>query len=194
MRKIILASNSPRRQELLRILVGNNFIIKKSSYEENNKLSMPPMDLVIHHSREKGQNVAQFFENGVVISSDTLVVFENEVLGKPETEENAEMMLNKISGHWIDVISGIYVIDIENKKEFKDYEITRVKIKIMDEEEILNYIKTGEPLDRAGAFAIQGKGAVLVEKIDGCYFNVVGLPLFKLNKILKIIGINIFGL
>lgn len=176
----------------MRILVGNNFIIKQSSYEEDNKLSMPPVDLVIHHSQKKGQSVAQFFENGVVISSDTLVVFENEVLGKPETEENAETMLKKINGQWIDVISGIYVIDIENKKEFKDYEITRVKIKTMEEEEILDYVKTGEPLDRAGAFAIQGKGAVLVEKIDGCYFNVVGLSLFKLNKILKIIGINVF--
>lgn len=193
MRKIILASNSPRRNELLRQIIGDNFIIKTSSYDENNSLKMTPKNLVMHHSREKGRDVAKHFKNGIVISADTVVVFKNKILGKPHTEERATQMLKKISGNYVDVITGLTVVDIDSDKKLTTFEITKVKIKKISEAEIIDYVKSGEPLDKAGAFGIQEKGAVFVEKIEGCYFNIVGLPLFKLNKILARIGINVFG-
>ncbi|PIS39074.1 MAG: septum formation protein Maf [Candidatus Nealsonbacteria bacterium CG08_land_8_20_14_0_20_43_11] len=192
MKKIILASVSERRKELLALLIGNNFEIVVSSYEEDNTLNLSPKDLVLLHSLEKGRDVAKSLTEGIVISADTLVVFENQVLGKPKTPEKAKEMLNKINGRTVEVLTGMAVIDIENKKELQNFEIAKIKIKKMSEQEIDGYIKTGEPLDKAGAFAIQGKGAVLIEKIDGDFFNVVGLPLFKLSNLLSQLGISIF--
>ncbi len=191
MRKIILASGSPRRKELLQMLIGDNFEIQTSSYEER-LLNLGPKELVLHHSLEKGRDVAKSNREGIVISADTVVVFENKVLGKPHTEEKAIKMLNKINGNIIEVITGLAVIDIENKKELQDIELTKVKMKQMTDKEIEDYIESGEPLDKAGAFGIQGKAAIFVEKIDGCYFNVVGLPLFKLNNLLTKVGVFIF--
>ena len=193
MRKIILASSSPRRKQLLTQLIGNNFEIKVSSYNENNNLKMSPLKLVLHHSLNKGKEVAKNLKEGIVISSDTLVVYNKEVLGKPITEENAKLMLNKISDKEVKIITGLAVIDIENKKEFLDYEITKVKIKKLTIEEIDSYIKTKEPLDRAGAFAIQERGSAFIEYVKGDYLAAVGLPLFKLNKILEKLGVNIFN-
>ena len=192
MRKIILASGSPRRKELLQMLIGDNFEIKTSDYEEDNTLDLSPKDLVLHHSLEKGRDVAKQLTEGIVISADTIVVFDDKVLGKPHTEEKAREMLNQINDKIVEVITGFAVIDIENNKELQDFELTKVQMKQMSEKEIGEYIKSGEPLDKAGAFGIQGKAAVLVEKIDGDYFNVVGLPLFKLNNFLQKIGISIF--
>lgn len=192
MKKIILASGSPRRKELLQMLIGDNFEVKTSAYEEDNTLVMTPKDLVLYHSLEKGRDVAKQLPEGVVIGADTVVVFENQVLGKPRSEDEAREMLEKISGQVVEVISGIAVINIEAKKELQDFEITKVKMKQMSAEEIADYIKTGVPLDRAGAFGVQDKGAVFIEKIDGCYFNAVGLPLFKLNNLLNQLGVSIF--
>ena len=192
MKKIILASGSPRRKELLRMLIGDNFEVKISAYEEDNTLAMSPKDLVLYHSLEKGRGVANQLPEGVVIGADTVVVFDSQVLGKPRNEDEAREMLEKISGQAVDIISGIAVIDIETKKELREFEITKIKMKRMSAEEITDYIKTGVPMDRAGAFGVQDKGAVFIEKIDGCYFNAVGLPLFKLNNLLNQLGISIF--
>lgn len=177
---------------MLQQLIGNNFEVKTSSYVEDNNLGLEPIKLVLHHSLEKGRDVAKHFKTGTVISADTFILFEDKIIGKPRTEENARKTLKKISGNFVEILSGIAVIDIESGKEIQDYEITRVKIKKMSDEEIERYVKSGEPLDKAGAFGIQRKGAILVERIEGCYFNVVGLPLFKLNKILERLGISIF--
>lgn len=174
------------------MLIGDSFEIRTSDYEEDNTLKLEPKELVMHHSLEKGRDVASKIDEGVVISADTIIVFQGEILGKPHTEEKAREMLKKLSGNVIEVISGIAVIDVESKKELQDYEITKVKMKEMTEKEINDYVKSGEPLDKAGAFGIQGKAAVFIEKIDGCYFNVVGLPLFKLNKMLDQVGVSIF--
>ena len=192
MRKIILASASPRRKELLTKLIGNDFTVIESPYEEDNGLDMKPVDLVLYHSLQKGKYVAEEAGSGIIISADTIVVLENEILGKPINEEDAKLMLKKISDQWVDVITGIAVIDKDNSKTFQDHEITKVKIKDMTDEEIDGYVASGEPIDKAGAFGAQEKGSVLVKKIDGCFFNVVGLPLYKLNNILKEVGINVF--
>lgn len=192
MRKIILASGSPRRKELLQMLIGDSFEIQTSDYEEDNTLDLRPKDLVLLHSLEKGRDVAGKNNEGIVIAADTVVVFENEILGKPHSQEKAKEMLKKINGKIVEVITGLAVIDIENKKELQDCESTKVKMKQMSQQEIERYIASGEPLDKVGAFGIQGKASVLVERIDGCYFNVVGLPLFKLNNILLKLGILVF--
>ncbi|MFX0064367.1 MAG: Maf family nucleotide pyrophosphatase [Candidatus Hermodarchaeota archaeon] len=192
MRKIILASSSPRRKQLLQQLIGKNFEVKKSTYEENKELKTDPVELVLHHSLQKGKDVARHFKSGIVISADTVIIFEEQIQGKPNSEEEARKILRAISGKCIKVLSGIAVIDIDNNKEKQDHESTKVKIKNLSEKEIEEYIKSGEPLDKAGAFGIQEKGAIFIEKIDGCYSNVVGLPLYRLNNLLEQLGISIF--
>ncbi|MDP2951516.1 MAG: Maf family nucleotide pyrophosphatase [bacterium] len=194
MQKIILASSSPRRKELMALLFGDNFEIITSAYEEDNTLNLPPKELVLLHSLEKGRDVAEKLQEGIVISADTLVAFENEVLGKPKTTQEAKEMLNEINGKIVEVLTGLAVIDAKNKKELQDFERAKIKIKQMTSQEISGYIGTGEPLDKAGAFAVQGKGAVLIEKIEGDFFGIVGLPLFKLNNLLNQLGISVFDL
>lgn len=192
MKKIILASSSPRRKQLLQLLIGDNFEIQTSDYKEDNTLKMSPKDLASSHALKKGRDVAKKFNDAIIISADTIVVLNNKILGKPNDAQDAKQMLQNLSGNIVEVISGIAVIDSANKKELQDYAITEVKMKKMSEKEINDYVKSGEPLDKAGAFGIQGKAAIFIEKINGCYFNIVGLPLFKLNKMLEKLEISIF--
>lgn len=192
MKKIILASASPRRKELLSLLIGDNFETVVSSYDEDNALDLSPKDLVLLHSLQKGRDVAQKLPEGIVISADVVVILGKEVFGKPAGQEEAKEMLTKMSGKIVNVISGLAVIDVENKKELQDFEITKVKFKEMTEQEIDGYVATGQPLDKAGSFGIQGKAAVFIEKLEGDYSNILGLPLFKLGKLLAQAGVNIF--
>lgn len=188
--KIYLASNSPRRKELMTML-GLEFDVRVGDYEEDNALPLSPKDLVLHHSINKARSAAKGLDKGVVIAADTVVVLNNEVLGKPHNVEEARAMLVKISGQWVESISGLAVIDIASKKELQEFENTRIKFKDLTTGEIEKYLATGEPIDKAGAFAVQLKGAVLIEKIEGDFFNVVGLPLFKLNKLLGQLGLAV---
>jgi len=192
MKKITLASTSPRRKQLLSLLIGENFKIKPSSYEEDNTLKMAPDELVKKHAIEKGKAVAEKVEHGIVISSDTLVTCNGEVFGKPRDKDDAIATLKKISGNYLTVITGLSIIDLDDKKELYDSEEVKVKMKEMTEKEIRDYVDFGEPLDKAGSFGIQGKGAAFVERIEGDYFGVMGFPLCKLNKLLNEVGIYIF--
>jgi len=212
MRKIILASESSRRRDILETLIGKNFEVRPAKYEEDNSLYKSPFRLVVHHSMEKAKEVAQGLEEEIVIACDTVVaidmtheemVEENKhykILGKARTEDEAKVMLNKISSRLIKVVSGLAVIDTmfgtdEEGKFIKinlEYEETYVKVKHLKEKEIDDYIKTGEPIGKAGAFAIQGKGGHFIERIDSCFYNVVGLPVHRLYKVLKGLGIYIF--
>src|SRR3989338_3517264 len=191
MKQIILASASPRRKDLMKRLF-KKFIVCKSSYNEDNSLPLSPIKLTQYHALEKGKDVAKHFKSGIVISADTIVAYNNKVLGKPSSKENAMEMLKLISGKEHEVITAFAVIDINKKRIIRDYEVTKVKMKLLTDKEINDYINYEKPFDHAGAYAIQGKAAVFVEKIEGDYFNVVGLPLFKLNNILKKLGIDIF--
>ncbi|MFA0822350.1 MAG: Maf family nucleotide pyrophosphatase [Methanomethylovorans sp.] len=191
MRQIILASASPRRKELLRQLIGDNFKVVESSYHEKPQPEMKPLEFVIYNSGEKAREVASVTSHGIVIGADTVVLCDGEILGKPHTEDKAREMLLQISGKRVKVITGLTVIDIDSKIQSSASETTSVTIKKMSGAEIEAYVKTKEPIDKAGAFAIQGKGAIIVEKIDGDYFNVVGLPLFELNKMLYEFGIDV---
>jgi len=191
-RKVVLASASPRRKELLSQLIGNNFEVCVSSYEETHRQDMTVEELVVFHSLEKAKDVALRFDSGITISADTVVFCEGAVLGKPHTLEKAKEMLESISGKSVQAISGMTVLDIDSGKCVSEYVSTDVNMKKMSSDEIGSYVNSGEPLDKAGAFAIQGKGAVLVESINGDFFNVVGLPLFRLGTILQEMGISIF--
>ena len=188
----ILASGSPRSKDLLTQLIGSNFLMKESAYEEDNKLEMKPEELALHHSLNRAHDIKNTFNMGIIISADTLIVYRTKVIGRPKNREDAIKILKRISGNSIEVITGLTVIDVDNGKEVQETETTKVKIKELTDEEIKDYVETGEPLDKAGAFCIEGKGVALVERIDGCYSNVMGLPLFKLSDILRRLGINIF--
>lgn len=194
MRQVILASASPRRKELLRQLIGDNFKVVESSYHEKLQPEMKPIDFVIHNSREKAKEVASVTDHGIVIGADTVVLCNGEILGKPHTEDKARETLKLISGKKVHVVTGLTVIDIDADRQTSVSETTDITIKQMSDAEIEAYVRTAEPIDKAGAFAIQGKGAIIVERIEGDYFNVVGLPLFKLNKILLESGIDILDM
>lgn len=192
MRQIILASASPRRKELLKQLIGDNFIAHASSYGEFPCPDLRPEKLLIKHSIEKARDAAKHFGSGLVISADTSVLFNGKLLGKPGSPVKAEEMLKMLSGQKFRVITALTVLDLDSGKETSELESTTVWMDRISKEQISAYVRTGEPLDKAGAFAAQGKGAALVEKIEGDFFNVVGLPLFRLGKILQRAGVPIF--
>lgn len=193
MKQIILASQSPRRKKLLETIFGDNFKIHISDYKEINNLDSKPIEIAKKHAIGKARDVAKNYKNAIIIGADVFVFFNKEILGKPKDEQDAFLMLKKILGKWVDVISGLAVIDVQSNKEYVDYELTKVKMAKLTDKEIWAYIKTNDPMDKAGSFGMQDKGAILVEKIDGCYSNVVGLPLPKLHKVLKKLKIDIFN-
>jgi len=184
---IILASASPRRQELLR-QVGCEFTVMLSHIVEDNDQDVLPEELAIGHAREKALDVAaRVSADDVVIGADTIVVLNGRVYGKPVDERDARNILAALSGKEHQVMTGIAVV--KAGKLWTDVVITRVKIAEIGPEEVEQYLSTGEPMDKAGAYAIQGIGALLVEDIKGCYTNVVGLPLRKTAELLKKAGI-----
>ncbi|MFH1638004.1 MAG: Maf family protein [Candidatus Woesearchaeota archaeon] len=190
MRRIILASTSKRREELLKLL-DLKFEVIPSSYEEDMSLELPPEGLVKTFALGKAKDVAKK-EKGVIIGVDTIVVHDKKNIGKPKDSEDAKRMLKKFSGKEHHVYSGIAIIDTETGNEIVDHEVTKVFLREMSDEEIDSYVATKEPLDKAGAYGIQGIGSIFVSRVEGCYFNVVGLPLANLEKNLRILGINIF--
>lgn len=185
--QIILASNSPRRKELMGKLV-KKFRIIPSEYEEDMTKKLQPVEMALEFSKGKAENVARRLKTGIVIGIDTFVVYKNKKLGKPHTREKAKEMLKIISGKTVKVISGICLINIDKKTIIQDIVETDVKMKKMDENEISEYVATDEPLDKAGAFAMQELGGAFVERIDGCYSNVIGFPMNKIYTSLKKIG------
>jgi septum formation protein len=189
--KIILASASPRRKDLLNI-IGLDFIVDVSEVDETVPERISPDETVRVLSCKKARAVAERHEEGLIIGADTIVVLGNEVLGKPENKHDAFTMLNKLQGKVHQVYSGVTVMDASTKEYDISYQVTNVEFKPMTGDEILRYIATGEPKGKAGAYAIQGYGATMVKRIEGDYFNVVGLPLFLLSEMLAKFNIKIF--
>ncbi|MCX8194000.1 MAG: Maf family protein [Candidatus Pacearchaeota archaeon] len=190
-KKIILASVSPRRKGLLQ-QIGINFEVIPSNFKEDMTLKMPPHKLVVHLALGKAKDVANRIKEGIVIGADTFFVLNKEFIGKPKNEKDAIKTLKKISGKTLKVYSGIAIIDSKTGKTITDYEVTDIKIRKMSDHEIKSYVKTKEPLDKAASIAIQGLGAIFIEKLNGCYTNVIGLPLHCLANNLKKFGVNIF--
>ncbi len=188
--KLILASGSPRRIELLKIL-GCKFQIISSKDEERINPRLSPIENAKRISRLKALNVASKISEGIVIAADTMVVLGKKILGKPKNKKEAEKMLRNLSGKEHRVITGLAVVNAETKKIMQDVVITKVRFRKLSKNLIDKYIATGEPLDKAGAYGIQGKASLLVESIKGDYFNVVGLPLNALNQLLEKFGVGL---
>lgn len=189
MKIIILASASPRRKELLE-KIGLKFEVELSNYEEDIPPGLEPHELAQKISLEKAEAVARQHQNAIVIAADTFGVLDGQILGKPHTEKEAREMLAAISGKSHSVITGFSIIDTDNNQKLSQSVETKVYIRKLTLAEIDAYVKSKEPLDKAGAYAIQGLGAVLVERIEGDYYNVVGLPLSALTEALKEFGIK----
>lgn len=190
MTKIILASASPRRRELLKKL-QIPFIVEVSNYEEDINLKLKPLELAKKLSAGKAEAVAGKHKNEdtIIIGADTFVVLDNKILGKPHTPEKAKEMIKEMSGRAHSVITGFTIIDAKTGKKVSKTVESKVYFRKMTDRTIKNYVKTGEPLDKAGAYAIQGAGSVLIEKTEGDYTNIVGLPLPALIEELKKFGI-----
>ena len=182
----ILASASPRRQELLTKIVDNFDVIVSNFDEDSVKFNGDVEDYVKTLAEGKGKDVAsQAKKDSIIIAADTVVVIDGKILGKPKNADDAYNMLKLLSNKIHRVYSGIAVINTTNNIMKSEAVFTEVKFSELTHEEIINYINSKEPLDKAGAYGIQGLGALFVEKINGCYYNVVGLPLNRLNKIIK---------
>lgn len=186
MKKIILASQSPRRREIMK-LVGIDFDVVISDCDENIEYD-GPADMVEKLSYLKAKDVAGKLpesEEHLVIGSDTIVFFKGEVLGKPKDEKDAFNMLHEMAGNTHVVYTGVSVIDTKTGKTETFHEETEVEFYDVSDEEIRQYIATKDPLDKAGAYGVQGLGAFLVNGIKGDYFTVVGLPIAHLIQVLK---------
>lgn len=185
MEKIILASSSPRRKEILNKYKLNP-IIFEAKIEEKKAYNESPKQVAMALAFEKASWVSNNFNNGeVVIGADTIVVLGDRILGKPKDEEDAFRILSLLNNKEHCVITGVSIIKANTNIKIIDYESTLVRFRHLSDEQIKRYIETKEPMDKAGAYGIQGYGEILVEKIDGCYSNVVGLPLGKLDYLLN---------
>lgn len=182
--RIVLASASPRRKELLEGLNLHPVIAQKNSEEKVNNGERPEI-VVMSLALQKALGISYIYPEDIIIGADTIVVNDGKILGKPRDEEDAYNMLKGLSGKSHQVVSGISLLNQSRQIKIVDYVSTIVYFKDLSDMQIKNYINTKEPLDKAGSYGIQGLGAVLVEKIDGCYFNVVGLPLSKLDNLLR---------
>jgi septum formation protein len=189
---IILASASPRKKEILK-KTGLKFKVYESDYEEKMDLGLKPHELARFLSREKARDVARRHRDALVIAADTIVVLRGRLFGKPRNEEQAKEMLRALSGKAHSVITGFTIIDTAGKKEISRSVESKVFFKRLSADEIETYIRSGEPLDKAGSYGVQGLGAVLVKRIEGDFFNVVGLPLNALAESLKEFGVNVLS-
>jgi septum formation protein len=190
MKKLILASASPRRRELLQ-KIGLKFEVDASNCAEEIDPALVPEELVCRISAAKAKVVALRHKDALIIAADTIGVIGKKLLGKPHTATEARKMLGQINGKSHLVITGFTVLDTATDKIITKTVTTKVYIKKLTQTEIDAYVATGEPLDKAGAYGIQGLGAVIVERIEGDYYNVVGLPLFTLTEVLKEFGIRV---
>lgn len=192
---IILASASPRREALLR-QIGLPFRVEPSSVsEEKVRRRGTPPSLVEQAALAKAVDVAARVGEGLVLGADTVVVIGGDVLGKPKSDRDARQMLERLSGATHRVYTGLALVRVRHGRVVKRrtaHEVTRVTMRRLRPRDIAGYVATGEPRDKAGAYGIQGRGAVLVERIEGDYSNVVGLPVTRLAEMLEGFGINIW--
>ncbi len=187
---IILASTSPRRRDLL-LQIGLDFTIDPADVDERALPDESPETYAVRVALDKARVAARRAGAGIIIAADTIVVLDDAVLGKPSDHKDAERMLALLSGKMHRVITGLAVMDAATGRALTRSSITNVWFRDLFPEDIAWYVRTGEPLDKAGAYGIQEKGALLITRIEGCYFNVVGLPLSVLFEMLRELGINL---
>ena len=182
-KKLILASRSPRRADILK-REGVEFVVKIPPDVEGGEVPSDPVQHVLVLSRAKAEGVADGVENAIVLGADTIVVLDGEILGKPADKEGAFSTLKKLSGKTHRVYTGIALVNKYNGETASDYDVTAVRLNPLDDRKIRDYIATGEPMDKAGAYGIQGMGGFLVDSIEGSLDNVIGLPTGKLKEML----------
>lgn len=188
--KLILASSSPRRAEILRN-AGFDFDVVPAHADESRRPGEAATDYVRRLAEEKAHTVARQLakdaasDSTFIIGTDTVVVIDSEILGKPSSAANAREMLRRLSGKTHEVYTGLTVLQGNGATSRAAVEMTRVTFVVLSEKEIEDYIVTGEPFDKAGAYAIQGRGGKFISRIEGCYFNVMGLPLARLYEMLR---------
>ena len=187
---LILASQSPRRQELLQRMGLNDFRILVPEADESFPAGLTPQETVEYISRVKALAVKPLVEkDDIVITADTMVFLDDQRLGKPKDEADALRMLTALQGRSHVVSTGVTVL--QGERILTASELTRVYFRAASEKELLGYIATGEPMDKAGAYGAQGIGALLVERIDGDFFNVMGLPVLRLSRMLANFGVEL---
>jgi septum formation protein len=185
--KLILASSSPRRKELLGKL-GIPFEVVTAGVSEDVEGDIGPEEMVVMLAKRKAGAVAQSLTSGIVIGSDTTIAFEGKVLGKPKDKEDARAILKSLRGKRHQVYSGIALVNVENNRVEASAVVTSIRMRNYSDDEINDYVASGEPMDKAGAYAIQGEGGRLVEQMEGSFDNVVGLPVRELAEMLKRFG------
>lgn len=189
MLNIILASASPRRRELLTML-GLNFTVMPAMSEEEPVKGAAPEAAVCDISLAKAKDVSKLCsDTDIIIAADTIVSLDTDILVKPVDEEDAFKMLSSLSGRVHNVYTGVVLI--KGNTQIVEYERTSVRFRKLKKREILAYIETGEPMDKAGAYGVQGIGSLFVEGIEGDFFNVMGLPLHRLSKMLERVGVRL---
>jgi septum formation protein len=190
MAKIVLASGSPRRRELLERIGVTGFDVRVPEAEETCPAGLTPQETVEYISREKADAAARLCTpDEIVITADTMVFLDGARLGKPADQAEALRMLTALQGRHHTVCTGVTVR--QGDRSLTESESTRVTFRAAAEAELLSYIATGEPMDKAGAYGVQGKGALLVEKLDGDFFNVMGLPVLRLSRMLAQFGVKL---
>ncbi|MBR2726834.1 MAG: septum formation inhibitor Maf [Solobacterium sp.] len=182
MRKLILASQSPRRKELME-KCGLTFEIEAADIDETMDEAEDLREEVQRLAYRKAQHVLERHPSAVVVGSDTIVVVDGEVLGKPKDEEDARQMLRKLSGRSHEVMTGLCIL--REDRCFTDVSVSTVWFETLDEEEIINYVRTGEPMDKAGAYAVQGIASRYISRMEGDYYAIMGLPLSIVYETLK---------
>ena len=187
--ELVLASASPRRRELL-TMIGLHFTVTPSDTDEDIPL-LAPDEYVQKLALLKAQAVKKDLKNCCVIGADTIVLLNGEIIGKPKDQSDAVSILHRLNGNTHTVYTGLAVLTDDQTQLC--YDKTLVTFTAMSNEEILSYVATGEPMDKAGAYGIQGPGGMFIEQIKGCYFTVIGMPLFKLYQMLKQAGIPVFS-
>lgn len=192
MHDIILASASPRRKLLLE-QIGVRFSCLPAEVDEESLEVLPAQDMVNKLAWMKAHSVAQQFKQGLVIAADTVVVLDDLIMGKPVDREDAEQKLSLLSAREHQVMTGLCVFNCEDQSYVSEVEVTSVYFRRLSHREINAYLDSAEWVDKAGGYGIQGLGALLIEKIVGCYFNVVGLPLNRLNQMLGKQGVHLLG-
>ncbi|OTA41184.1 MAG: septum formation inhibitor Maf [Symbiobacterium thermophilum] len=190
MQQLILASSSPRRQELLRQL-GIPFVVEAPEVDEHAVHAGSPAELVERLALRKARAVAARHPGALVLGADTIVVVDGEILGKPADRAEAEAMLRRLSGRAHQVLTGVALV--RDGEELVAHEETVVRFAPLSREQIQWYLDTGEPMDKAGAYGIQGRAAALIPSISGDYYNVVGLPLHRTVQMLTQFGYPIFA-
>ena len=190
MAHIVLASGSPRRRELLERIGITNFIVRVPEVEESFPEGLTPSEVVEYISREKAEAAAALCRpEDIVITADTMVFLDQARLGKPRDEAHALEMLMALQGRRHTVCTGVTVR--QGRRSYTESESTSVFFRPASKAELQNYIATGEPMDKAGAYGVQGRGALLVERLEGDFFNVMGLPVLRLSRMLERFGVSL---